>query len=501
MDACFSEENLVLQASTQITACVSTPTGSGARTPYVLLNETAHQLNDQPLLDFNQAITYDTYDGQNHASGLDWYAIEFAEPLTFNCIEVTMGFPYRDGGWWTSLQVDVRDQNGTWRAVRELTITPPYPFDDVRGERRPFETYALTFGDVTSAAVRIIGHGGGLAQFTSLARIAVYQRDLSRWNPLSLPEPPLPHLLRLLPPSMVWDLSEHLVKLTALTINFPLLEYYLDEHRYQHFWRRTRRNYEGEPDLWFLVGDAIGWDTWTRIATPAPSRLPTAAREPYVRQTFHDTLAYAVAPIVIDGAVLGEMTTSHVVVKDAFDWSWHQCYAAEHGLAWPSYLAAIERSPQMTMEQMEGAAGLLGMMVNTIANLAHHNTALERELAGASQRSSDQKVRMRQAVAFMQQHVEAPIDVADVARAVAMSPSYFCEVFTHHLGRTPSDFLIDLRLARAKEYLVHTDMSVIEVAVTLNYDPAYFSRLFKRRTGTTPGTYAKRMWAGHDPLP
>jgi hypothetical protein len=172
----YSEDNLALHPNVQIEVSLCHPTGGAARDPRILLNERAHRLDNRPLSEFAQQHTYDTYDGQNQAAQPDWYKLDFNQPVTFNCIELTMGLPYRDGGWWLSLNVEIyqRDQ---WRQVEALSITPPYNFDNHRGERRPYQTYMLNFREVTGQVVRLIGQPGGLAQFTSLARLAVYHRD------------------------------------------------------------------------------------------------------------------------------------------------------------------------------------------------------------------------------------------------------------------------------------------------------------------------------------
>lgn len=133
-----------------------------------------------------------------------------------------------------------------------------------------------------------------------------------------------------------------------------------------------------------------------------------------------------------------------------------------------------------------------------VALLADHAPPyMTRELEGAhkpiDQRSQQQKEIVRQAIGFMHENLEAPIGVADVARSVGLTPSYFCRLFTEQTGRNPRDFLIDIRIERAKEYLAHTGMSVMDVCVALGYSPSYFSRLFKHRVGCTPGQYAQWM--------
>jgi AraC-like DNA-binding protein len=490
-----ADENLALRDNVFVEACVPRPTGRGSRDPNVLLRHPPFFLDGQPLSAFLQYrdYTYDTYDGHNQSHGPDWYAIHFPESTRMNCVEMTMECPNRDGGWWTSLNIEYWDKG--WKPVNKLDIIPPYCFEDVPYRRRPYETHALIFDEVVTTAVRVIGQAGGLAQFTSLAYIAVFNRDLSRWNPTSLPEPPVPYLFRLIPPSAIWDLSESLVKLTGLAVNVGYMDHYLDENRYHRWWRRISRNYTGEPELWALLGMSIGWDIWNQIENPQDV-YPPLLLEPYVKLTFHNTIARAVAPILVDNQLLGDITSHYVIVKDEFDEKWHRHYADEQQIAWADYVNAVNRSPHMTLEQLEGAASLMGMIANTIANLAHRNLTLEKELMGArnaaEQREFERHAIVRKAIDFMQENLESQITVADVARAVALSPTYFGIIFKEQMGRNPVDFLIDLRLERAKEYLAHSSMSVLDVCVALGYDQSYFNRLFKKRTGLTPGQYARK---------
>ncbi len=493
------EENLTQRPGVRVAVSVDQPTGLASRNPNVLLVDPPALLDGQPLSAFlrYRDKTYDTYDGHNAATGSDWYAIHFPEVVTCNCIEMTMECPNRDGGWWISLNVEYWNADEqAWQPVREFEIAPPYPFADEPHGRRPYKTHALTFNEVTTEAVRIIGQPGGLAQFTSLAHLAVYLRDLSRWTPASLPPPPMPYIFRLISPQTIWDLSESLVKLTGLAVSIAYMDHYLDSARYARWWKRISRNYQGEPELWQLLGASIGWDNWNRIAYPEKEASLTA-REPYVRISFHNTIGQAVAPIRVDQQVLGEIASHQVIIRDHFDEDWHRHYAHEHHIPWPDYAACIQRSPHMSLEQLEGAATLMGMIANTIANLAHRNLKLETELDGVrstaqDQRDTERRELVRKAIDFMQENLESPVSVSEVAQAVALNPTYFGIIFSEQIGRNPIDYLIDLRIERAKHYLAHTPMSVMDVCVALGYDPSYFSRLFKRRTGYTPGQYARR---------
>jgi hypothetical protein len=351
------EENLATPERARAIASIAVPTGGAARDPNLLLNESSHRLDDLPLSEFSPYRAYDTYDGQNQADTPDWYTIQFSEPTAVNCIEMTMGMPYRDGGWWSSLDVEIYDEDRSeWQGVKSLIITPPYDFDNERKRRLPYETYALLFEEVTTRQIRLIGTPGGIAHFTSLARLAAYRRDLDSWDPTCLPMPPVPHLFRLIPPQLFFDLSESLTKLTGLTLDIPHVEYYLDELRFEKHWQMWVRNYQGEPKLWFFLGDSLGWYNWFQDIEPRAETLHSALKNATVRISFHGMMASAAAPIIVNNQVLESINTESVLLKEHFDEAWHQRYAQEHNLPWSGYKAAIERTPQLTLKQLEGAA-------------------------------------------------------------------------------------------------------------------------------------------------
>ena len=61
-------------------------------------------------------------------------------------------------------------------------------------------------------------------------------------------------------------------------------------------------------------------------------------------------------------------------------------------------------------------------------------------------RAAEHREIVRKAIDFMQENLEAPVSVGDVAQAVALNPTYFGIVFTEQIGRNPIDYLIDLAL-------------------------------------------------------
>jgi transcriptional regulator GlxA family with amidase domain len=195
--------------------------------------------------------------------------------------------------------------------------------------------------------------------------------------------------------------------------------------------------------------------------------------------------------------VLAEMTSHTVILNDAFDLAWHRRYAVEHMITWEDYAAAVDRSPKMSYEQLEGAATLMGMIANTIANLAHQNLALKREMSGVqhakAQQAKEREQLVARATAVMHERLEDGVTIEGVAKAVAVSSTFLGAMFMEQLGASPLHVLNEMRIERAKQYLVHTDMSVLDISLALGFNPNYFSRFFRQHTGYSPRDYAKVM--------
>lgn len=84
------------------------------------------------------------------------------------------------------------------------------------------------------------------------------------------------------------------------------------------------------------------------------------------------------------------------------------------------------------------------------------------------------------------------ISVDAVLRDVPLSRSAAYRRFRQQLGRSPKQEQMRLRIARARELLEDTDLSVAEIGRRIGYDEAkYFIHVFKQQTGTTPLKYRR----------
>lgn len=93
-------------------------------------------------------------------------------------------------------------------------------------------------------------------------------------------------------------------------------------------------------------------------------------------------------------------------------------------------------------------------------------------------------------VGYMVEHLDRPLQVANLAAMANVSPSHYFALFKRHTGWSPISFFTLLRMRRAGRLLRGTSMSVKEVAAALGYDdPFYFSRVFKSIHDVAPSEY------------
>ncbi|MFG2191080.1 helix-turn-helix domain-containing protein [Streptomyces sp. NPDC048639] len=87
-----------------------------------------------------------------------------------------------------------------------------------------------------------------------------------------------------------------------------------------------------------------------------------------------------------------------------------------------------------------------------------------------------------------------PLSVAEHAARHAMTAAELRAAVRRAAGCSPKDYLLGIRLGRAKELLAATELPVAAVARRVGYDdPAYFSRLFTRRVGTAPVRFREQQ--------
>lgn len=72
-----------------------------------------------------------------------------------------------------------------------------------------------------------------------------------------------------------------------------------------------------------------------------------------------------------------------------------------------------------------------------------------------------------------------------------MTPQYLSNLFTKEIGKTFSDYVRTIRMEKAKELLINTDMKIYAIACFVGYpDQKYFSKVFREYTGVSAKQFA-----------
>lgn len=108
--------------------------------------------------------------------------------------------------------------------------------------------------------------------------------------------------------------------------------------------------------------------------------------------------------------------------------------------------------------------------------------------------------KLSQVIQMMEANIEDPISPADLAEEVGMSTRQLERLFRRYLNRSPKRYYMELRLQKARNLLMQTDMSVINVALACGFaSPSHFSKCYRAHYNTTP--YRERGTQGTPGIP
>jgi len=148
-------------------------------------------------------------------------------------------------------------------------------------------------------------------------------------------------------------------------------------------------------------------------------------------------------------------------------------------------VAAMDMMLQLVARQGGGqviaakAAELL--LCDRVRNERERQRVPLRTLLGSAQ------PKLSQVVAIMEANLEEPLGLEELASLNEVTVRQLERLFHKHLQRTPSQYYLELRLSRARELLLRSDVQVREVALACGFSsPAHFSKSYSRFFGLSP---------------
>ena len=103
---------------------------------------------------------------------------------------------------------------------------------------------------------------------------------------------------------------------------------------------------------------------------------------------------------------------------------------------------------------------------------------------------------IKTAVAHIDAHFRERLALADLARVSGMSTTTFRRVFAQVMETTPGDYIATIRINRARQLLVETDMTVEAIAAECGfYDQSHFVKTFRKLRHESPTDFRRRQHA------
>lgn len=135
------------------------------------------------------------------------------------------------------------------------------------------------------------------------------------------------------------------------------------------------------------------------------------------------------------------------------------------------------------------AIGGIGVV---ILRKAYPASAPEEAQSEEMDRLSNQAIsnRVKKVQDFIQANYHGSISAKDIAKEINVSPHRLNAILTKEIGKTVTQYLIDVRMEKAKELLSHSESTVTEIAFRVGFNSLeHFVRSFRARESKTPAEY------------
>jgi len=160
-------------------------------------------------------------------------------------------------------------------------------------------------------------------------------------------------------------------------------------------------------------------------------------------------------------------------------------------VAAPARYITLFESIRHHFGRIGGEVPLMARVSELIFNLYQetHRESQEQATDGRS-RSFDRIVA--KTAEYIEQAWNRPFSLSELAAHAHISPNHLHRIFSRALGQTPYQYILDRRMAAAKELLLNSDFNLAEIAERCAFSSqTYFSFVFRRETGQTPGEYRR----------
>ena len=137
---------------------------------------------------------------------------------------------------------------------------------------------------------------------------------------------------------------------------------------------------------------------------------------------------------------------------------------------------------------------------SALDTLLYHITADSRLISESAPElidTTDYTPLTKRVIAFLTEHFGQALSLADISEGVGISKNYLCNAFKRDTGITILECLNVIRIRKAAELIVYSDLTLAQVSAMCGYvSVSHFNRVFSRYTGIPPGQ-CRRAYSFH----
>ena len=165
------------------------------------------------------------------------------------------------------------------------------------------------------------------------------------------------------------------------------------------------------------------------------------------------------------------------------------------------FVEALFQNAQFTAGNDEASdAGMVGMIwekLHELETLKKCQAYLKEETEGFFQNVKELAENNRtiiSVIAYIQtNYQEAELGLEEIAEHVYLSQNYLSGLFRRKMGKTITQYIVDVRMDQAKTLLRNRSLKLYDVAERVGYrDANYFTKIFKKSVGITPSEYREK---------
>lgn len=166
---------------------------------------------------------------------------------------------------------------------------------------------------------------------------------------------------------------------------------------------------------------------------------------------------------------------------------------SERGVFFRKRIAAAVIEKIKELPAATGMEKLLGL-IGVLHQLGRMNADPVSSLVMAHIPTDQAEKRINKVLQHVYRNYKRPFRIDQLSRLIHLSPGAFCKFFKKITGKTFSDYVNDVRVAKACTLLLETDRNITRIAYDVGFESiTYFNRVFLKKKEMTPGAFRHQL--------